>query len=770
MQTHIGVTYQFGPFEVKPASGELLKNGRRIKLQEQPFRLLLALLDSPGEIISREELRTLLWPCDTFVDFDGSLRVAVRKLRDALGDEAENPRYIETTPKRGYRFLVLEVRRIEDAPQTQTLPDAPGSTTPTASPPAAKLRLSTPLLYGLAAAALLILAAGAFFFWHVRTQVKPLTERDLLVIADFANATGDPVFDGTLRQALAIQIEQSPFLKIMDDEQVQKTMRLMNLSPAARITNPIAHDICVRDAAAATIDGSIATLGKSYVLTLQAIACQGGATLAREQVQADDKEHVLSALGTAATALRARLGESRSSIQKLNRPLEAVTTSSLEALQNYTEGKAVLTQGRFLASRPFFERAIALDPDFAYAYYYLSLSFNNAGDTAKETLYKRKAFTLIDRVSEFERVHIAGGYYESTGELDKAIDVYRLGSENYPRLWNFPNFLSENYINLGDFEQGLKQGQLASQLQPDAEHPYRRILDAYMGLDRLDEASKVAQQLQATSMGGARIHQRFLEMAYLQEDLAAANREIQWYSGKPEEYLSFGLQAAYRNVLGQRAESSKLYKRAAEAAQRLGLHDAAAGFEEADARADVLSGNCNTARHLGRPALALALCGDLDGAEKIAAETSKHLPDGTIWNAVQLPEIRAAIELQNNQPAKAITLLASASPYERAYPEAIYLRGLAYLRLHKGQEAAAEFHKIVDHKGASWAATWRSPNWGLYYSVSYLELAHVAVLANDPESAKQAFQQFFARWKDADPNLPILITARKDYAALDSAR
>ena len=769
MQTHIGVTYQFGPFEVKPASGELLKNGRRIKLQEQPFRLLLALLDSPGEIISREVLRTLLWPCDTFVDFDGSLRVAVRKLRDALGDEAENPRYSETIPKRGYRFLVLEVRRIEDASQTQTLPDGPGSTTPTACPPAVNLGLSTPLLYGLAAA-LLILAAGTFFFWHVRTQVKPLTERDLLVIADFANATGDPVFDSTLRQALAIQIEQSPFLKIMDDEQVQKTMRLMNLSPAARITNPIAHDICVRDAAAATIDGSITTLGKSYVLTLQAIACQGGATLAREQVQADDKEHVLSALGTAATALRARLGESRSSIQKLNRPLEAVTTSSLEALQNYTEGKAVLTQGRFLASRPFFERAIALDPDFASACYYLSLSFNNAGDTAKETLYKRKAFTLINRVSEFERVHIAGGYYESTGELDKAIDVYRLGSENYPRLWNFPNFISENYINLGDFEQGLKQGQLASQLQPDAEHPYRRILDAYMGLDRLDEASKVAQQLQATSMGGARIHQRFLEMAYLQEDLAAANREIQWYAGKPEEYLSFGLQAAYRNVLGQRAESSKLYKRAAEAAQRLGLHDAAAGFEEADARADVLSGNCNTARHLGRPALALALCGDLDGAEKIAAETSKHLPDGTIWNAVQLPEIRAAIELQNNQPAKAITLLASASPYERAYPEAIYLRGLAYLRLHKGQEAAAEFHKIVDHKGASWAATWRSPNWGLYYSVSYLELAHVAVLANDPESAKQAFQQFFARWKDADPNLPILITARKDYAALDSAR
>jgi hypothetical protein len=274
--------------------------------------------------MSREER---LWPDDTFVDFDSSLRVAVGKLREALDDNAEDPRYIETIPKRGYRFLVSEVRRVDAAHQAaahreDALRDNPEPLNTGASPVAVSPRHNRLLKYGIAAVAALILTAGGVgvFLWQNRTQAKPLTDKDVLVLADFANSSGDPVFDGTLHQALAIQLEQSPFLKIMDDAQVQQTMRLMSLPPGARITNQIAHDICVRDAAAARIDGSIAGLGKSYVVTLQAIACPTGATLAREQIQADDKEHVLNALGTATIALRARLGESRSSIQRLNRP------------------------------------------------------------------------------------------------------------------------------------------------------------------------------------------------------------------------------------------------------------------------------------------------------------------------------------------------------------------------------------------------------------------------------------------------------------------
>jgi eukaryotic-like serine/threonine-protein kinase len=612
-----------------------------------------------------------------------------------------------------------------------------------------------------AAVAVLALVAAGYFYLHRKPK---LTDQDTIVLADFTNTTGDAVFDGTLRQGLAIQLEQSPFLKIMEDEEAQRVLRRMSLSPGARITNPIAREICVRDGAAATIDGSIQSLGKNYVITLQATTCQDGKTLARQQIQAQDNEHVLNALSAAATAMRAKLGESLTSIEKLNRPLEQATTPSLEALQSYTAGLAEMGQGRFLAAVPLFEHAIALDPNFAMAYQFLGIAFNNAGDIERSREYTQKAFDLIDRVSEYERDLITGSSYD--GQSDKTIDANRLGTQNYPRYWGFHNSLSDEYIIRGQFEEGLKEGQEATALEASVEPPYRRQLDAYICLDRLAEAKQLAEKLRAQGLGGARIHQRFLEIAYVEGDDAAAAREIQWFAGKPVEYLSFGLQAAYRNIHGQRRESSKLYQRAAQTALRQGLRNAAAEFGEADARADALSGNCQTARRLGGPALALALCGDAAQAEKLAGETSKLFPNGTIWNAVQLPEIRAAIALQLDQPAKAVELLASASPYERAYPDAVYVRGLAYLGLREGAEAAAEFKKILDHKGANWGSTWQHPYWGQYYSLSYLGLARASALADDPTKARKAYQDFLALWKDADPDIPILKQAQAEYAKL----
>ena len=567
--------------------------------------------------------------------------------------------------------------------------------------------------WGAVAAATIVIVGLTVCGWLFFTrQAHALTDKDTIVLADFTNMTGDTVFDGTLRQGLSVQLEQSPFLKIMDDEQVQQDLRLMSIAPASHITNQIAHDICVRDGAAATIDGSIGSLGKNYVITLQATTCRGGATVAREQIQAGDKEHVLNALGTAATAMRAKLGESLNSIQKLNRPLEQATTPSLDALQNYTAGYSELSQGQFLAAAPLFERAIAVDPNFAMAYYFLGTAFDNAGDIERSREYTQKAFGLIDRVSEFERDLITATYYSYEGQSDKATDAYRLSIQNYPRYWGFHNNLSAEYLDLGQFEEGLKEGQEATELQANVEPPYRRQLDAYICLDRLAEAKQLAEKLRVQGLGGGRIHQRFLEIAYVEDDDAAATREIQWFAGKPVEYLSFGLQAANQNALGQRRESSKLYLRAAETARHHGLRNAAAEFEEADARADALSGNCQTVRRLGRPALALALCGDASQAEKLVEETSKLFPNGTLWNAVQLPAIRAAIALKRDQPARAVELLASASPYERAYPDAVYLRGLAYLGLRQGAAAAAEFEKILDHKGANWGSSWQHPYWG----------------------------------------------------------
>ncbi len=616
----------------------------------------------------------------------------------------------------------------------------------------------------VSAAAVLALVAGVAYLYFNRAP--KLTDKDVIVLADFVNNTGDPIFDGTLRQGLAIQFEQSPFLRIMEDEQMRRVLRLMSLQTGARVTNQVAREICVREGASATIDGTIASLGKSYVITLQAVACRNGTTLAREQIQAAGKEHVLSALGTAATGMRGKLGESRNSIQTLNRPLEQATTASLEALQTYTEAFSEMRQGRFLATVPLWERALAIDPNFAMAYYYLGIAFDQAGDMARTRENATRALRLVDRVSEYERASITGFYYVATGEWNKAIDVYQLAIRNYPRDWRFHNNLATVYADLGRFEDALEEGVEAARLSPNAEPPYRRQLDAYICLNRLPEAKQLAGRLRAIGIDGVRIHQRFLEMAYIEEDQGAMSKEIQWFQGKPSEYIGLGLQAAYRNVHGQRRESQKLFQRAAEAALRQGLRNAASELEEADARAGALSGKCQTAGRLGRPALALAVCGDAARAERLAADTSKLVPNGTLWNAVQLPAIRAAVALDRDQPAKSVEYLISAVPYERGNLEAIYLRGLAYLRLKQGAEAAAEFRKIVDHKGANWASGWRYPYWGQFYALSHLGLARSASVTHDRATARTAFQDFFELWKGADPDLPVLQQAKAEYAML----
>ena len=610
---------------------------------------------------------------------------------------------------------------------------------------------------GIAAAGV-ILVLSAIFTWQQRTHAAPLSDKDVLVLSDFTNATGDAVFEGTLRQALAIQLEQSPFLKIMDDTQMRQDLRLMGRSPADRITSQLAHDICVRDAAAATIEGSIARLGNAYAITLQAVSCKNGATLARAQSQAEDKERVLQAVGTAATTMRGKLGESLASIEKLNGPLEQFTTSSLEALQTYAMGYVPQSQGQFLTAIPFFQRAIEMDPNFAMAYLLTSIGYSNAGDNARSNEYQKKAFALIDRVSEYERLLISARYYwQVTGELDKAIDLDRLLARSYPRYWGAHSELCFIYRSTGQFEKAVEEGRESVRLGPRVEPAYRNLESAFVRLDRFAEAREVLAKARLQHLEGARLHQRLLELAYIEGDQTAAANEIQWYAGKPEEYFSFAAQAANADALGQRGHAGKLYRSAADAAERRGLSGVAGEFKDADALAEALTGNCRATRRVGRPALALALCGDAATAEKLAGETSKIFPGGTLWNAVQLPAIHAAMELRRDHPATAVELLSPAIPYVRAFPEVLYLRGLAYLHRRKGEEAAVEFRKILDHKGA---------NWGLYYGLSYPALARAAALAGNTATASQAYRDFLNLWKNADPDLALMGQARKELAEL----
>lgn len=747
--------YEFGPFRVDADRELLLRNEETVPLAPKAFQVLLVLMKNGKQVVSKDDLMKTVWP-DTFVE-ETNLTRNIFLLRKALGESKQDRQYIVTVPGRGYRFaedVQLVARNDLDIVA--------------ASHSRVEVEVKESRPWGwVAVAVVLIVAAGGFAWRYLARRAPVLSERDTVVLADFANSTGDSVFDGTLRQGLATELEQSPYLKILDDEQLRRDLHLMNVQPGTSITHQIAHDVCVREGGAAIIDGAIASLGKSYVVTLQAITCNEGATIAREQVQAEDKERVLSALDNAATAMRHKMGESLGSIRDLSEPLERATTSSLEALQDYTEGLAVMGQGHFLASIPLYQRAIDIDPNFTMAYFLMAVAYEQAGDMDQTAGYAKRAFDLSDRVSAFEQTEIRAYYYRFTGEWDKEIDAWQTAiREQYPRKWGFHNQLAVTYNDMGRFEDGLREGLEAVRLQPNIEAPYRRVMDAYMCLDRMREADKTAAQAREEGIDGARIHQRFLEIGYVEDDRAAIAKEVQWFAGKPEDYLSLGLQAADLNVHGRRRESHTEYQRAAEAARRLGFHYVADELDEADARADALSGDCATVRALGRPAMALALCGEAERAEKLAAAASAKTPNGTIWNAVQGPEIEAAIAMHRGDGAKGVELLSSATPYERAYPDAVYVRGLAYLELHKGAEAASEFGKIANHRGANWGATWVHPNWGQYYALSYLGMGRGYALAGEVSQARDAYEKFFALWRNADAELAVLSQARAEYARL----
>lgn len=789
MQTKRGIVYQFGPFEVNPSSGELLKNGSRIKLQELPHRLLVVLLEHSGEVISREELRNRLWPDNTFVDFDSSLRVAVGKLREALDDRAERPRYIETIPRRGYRFLVTEVRRLDPAPEIakpeETAARWKADPVPLQAAAGAPQHRNPVLRYSVAAFTALLLTLGGIFLWHQRAQAIPLTDKDTLVLAEFSNTTGDPVFDGTLRQALATQLEQSPFLKIMDDEQMQQTMRLMSLSPATHISDQIAHEICVRDAAAATIGGSIATLGKSYVVTLQAITCPGGATLAREQVQAGDKEHVLNALGTAATAMRGKLGESRSSIQKFDTPLEQATTPSLEALQAYSSGlQATGTKGSD-AAITLFKRAIELDPDFAAAYAYLGILATNTLQPGLSVEYRTKAYELRDRTSVAEKYWVTAAYEKGvTGNVPKAIESCDLWIQAYPRSY-FPHVYLAGAVLpiMGQYERAAEESADAISLRPDYPFSYAYGILAYTARNRFDQARAVYAQALERKLQNPLIEFGVYNLAFAQNDKQAMLQQVTKLETLPRwGHTMLFLEGDTAAYTGHLRIARDFYRRAMDSAQGAGEKDALALYSGLSGLTEVQFGNREDARRhatlalkvsntrdvIQYGALALAYSGDDAQAKTWADTLNNRFPEDTIVQFNYLPSIRGKLALNKGDASDALKGLEAAAPYELGASRAndfvgntmfpVFIRGEAYLAARQGEKAAAEFQKILDHRGL----VLNRPIGAL----AHLGLGRAFVLQGNSIRAKAAYQDFFTVWKDADPDIPVLRQARLEYAKL----
>src|SRR5882724_9972564 len=415
-ETQAPTILRFGVFEVDLRAGEVRKQGARIKLQEQPFHVLTVLLQRPGEVVTREELRSQNWPVDTFVDFDNSLNTAINKLREALGDSADNPRFIETLPRRGYRFI---------APVT----GVDGTTRGTATGASVSWRPSSRKIVVAAAVAVLAAGIAGGLLWRGR-QARRLTEKDTIVLGDFANSTGDAVFDGTLREGLSVQLNQSPFLSLVPEEGIRQTLRMMERPANTRLTPEITREVCQRTSSAAALDGSIALIGTRYVLILKAVSCVNGDLLSATEAQANDKSHVLDALGKAASEMRRKLGESLSTLQKYNTPLEQATTPSLEALQAYNFGSNTDDDAAQLA---FYQRAIQLDPNFAMAYWALSVPYTIIGESALGAKSARKAFELLVGLSKREKLNIEVNYYFSIGDLTNARRSAEVGAQTYPR-------------------------------------------------------------------------------------------------------------------------------------------------------------------------------------------------------------------------------------------------------------------------------------------------------------------------------------------------
>ncbi len=636
--------------------------------------------------------------------------------------------------------------------------------------PSRRWRIILPIAMVLLAAA----AIGGYFYLH---RVPALTERDSVVVADFANTTGDPVFDGTLRQGLAVQLEQSPYLNILSDQQIAQALRYMNQPSTTRLTDDIARQVCERTSSTATLNGSIAQIGSQYSLILKAINCATGATIASTEVQAADKNHVLGALTQVATDMRRKLGESLRSVQKYNAPVEQATTASLDALKAYSLGlEALSARNDPPAAIPHFQQAIALDPNFAMAYAGLGTAYNNMFDLAAAAENEKKAYDLRDRVSERENFYITSHYYQfALGDLDKTEQTYLAWTQAYPRDHVPSTNLTAIYALLGEYDKAMSEGQQALQLNPAAIN-YYNLGENYMLQGRVDEARGLIEQAQAKGVQSTSFHDLLLTIAWIQGDSASMKKQLDWFASAPGASAPYlNEQAQIATSAGQLAKVHEIVRQAIGDALRSDDKERAAILLVSLGHTDALAGDSTLAQQeaqkaleysssdvaLSAAAMAFALAGNPSKAEPLDQQVAQRNPDATILQRIVLPDGRAAIALARGNPAQAIDELQSLLPYQYGEVDSLLsasLRGQAFLAEKKGPEAAAEFQRVVDHRAILFGE--------VTYPLAYLGLARARVLSGDTPGARKAYQDFFAIWKDADADIPILKQAKAEYAKL----
>ena len=623
---------------------------------------------------------------------------------------------------------------------------------------------------------------GVSLYYFRSRPAATLTEKDTIVLADFVNATGDQVFDSALKQALAVDLGQSPFLNVLSDRKMSETLRLMGRASGERVTRELAQEICLRTGSKAILEGSISRLGSQYMLGLEAVNCGNGDTLAKEQAEASSKEDVVKALGSVASSLRTKLGESLASVQKFNVPIEA-TTSSLEALKTFSMGVTTQREKGDAEAIPFLRRAIELDPNFATAYAVLGVAYANLSQPSLSAENLKKAYEMRERVSEKERLRISADYYGmATGELEKEAQTYQLWIQSYPHDSIPHGNLGANFNALGQYQKSVAETQEAGRLEPNNVVSYSNLGQNFLALNRLDDAKAMFEQAMASKLDGGSLRLWMYYLAFLRGDSAQMERQVAWGAGKPgAEDPLLSAQSDTEAYYGRLAKARDFSRRAVDSAVRADSKETAALWQVSAAVREAEFGNPAPAKQgvaaalalaPGRDvkvlaALALARVGDTARAKAMVEGLEKSDPLNTVLKLYWLPTLKAAIELNASNSARALVFLEAAAPYELGEPPPVqegtlypaYLGGQAYLLAHNGSAAAAEFQKLLDHRGIV-------VNFPLG-ALAHLGLGRAYALSGDTTKARSSYQAFFALWKDADPDIPILKEAKAEYAKLN---
>jgi DNA-binding winged helix-turn-helix (wHTH) protein/tetratricopeptide (TPR) repeat protein len=754
----------FPPFRLDVTNQTLWRDDTRLPLMPKPFAVLQYLVENAGRLVNQDELLAAIWP-DTHVQPE-ILRRYILEIRRVLGDQAGAPQFIETVTKRGYRFIA-DVTIGECEPTLGAKIEPPKKS--------GRPRILIAVVATLICA---VVVSGAILLF--RHKPARLTEKDSIVLADFENTTGDATFDQTLRRGLAVQLEQSPFLSVVSEERIHEILRLMRLPQESKLTPEVASEVCQRGGATILIDGSIAQIGGKYNIILRAVNCASGQSLSRTEADANDRAHILQALGHASSDIRKRLGESLATIQKFDTPLVQATTASLEALQAYSLGyEQAVGNGDSGHAIPFLQRATKLDPNFAVAYSTLGLCYWNVGENMLASENIRKAYQLRESVSEWERFRVECEYHSVvTYNLEKARRAYEVWAQTYPRDWVPRNLLGVLCSALGQYDQALTGYNEALLRYPESGLISGNLVFTLTSLNRLQEAREIADRALIKHPDSAGLRVGLYRLAFLQNDAKTMQKQVEFSTGKAglEDELLWN-EAAKAAYFGQLQKSRALYRQAIASAERAEEREAAAGYEADAALKEALFGNKGAARQNIESALrlstgpdvqydaalALSLIGDVPRSDALSQNLARRFPEDTILQFIHLPTLKAQFALDRKNPLKAIEDLQIASAYrfgEMLNP--VYVRGCSYLAAHLGAQAEAEFQTILDHPGIVVNST--------IGALAHLEMGRALAMQGEVIKARTSYQDFLSLWKDADPDIPVLIEAGAEFAKLNRTR